>query len=152
MLATLAASCFLDHEMFDRNNREALFLCRNASSFLDASRRALVTDDDGDQRIYFVAISIELSLKAYLRRAGMTDEETRRLVRHDLFKASRLAAALGLDLIQPTHTAIIHSIGRRYGNGGFRRLPAVCWPSHFVATASLHAADLNQRVRTCLVA
>jgi hypothetical protein len=137
--------------MSDRNDREALFLCRNASSFLDAGGRAPAVDDR-DQRLYFVAISIELSLKAYLRRAGMTDEETRRLVRHDLFKASRLAASLGLDLLQPTHTAIIHTIGRRYATGGFRRLPAVRWPSDFVAIASLHAADLNQRVRTCLIA
>lgn len=134
--------------MHDQNQLDALFLCRNARSFFNVPTRAGIIDSD--QRLYFVAISIELSLKAYLRRAGMSDDETRKLVRHDLFKASRLAASLGLDLPEVSHAAVVRIIGPRYASGGFRRPPSIHWPPLFVGVASFNAFDLNERVSRCL--
>ena len=122
----------------------ALFLCRNARSFFASSGLPTLTSDD---RIYYLAISIELSLKAYLRWAGWSDDDTRLLVRHDLTKASQFAAALGLDVPEAECVKVISS---RYVNGGFRRPPSIIWGRPFVRATTSHALALNDRVARCL--
>lgn len=100
-----------------------------------------------DNQIYFLAISIELSLKAYLRLAGWSDDDTRLLVRHDLRKASENAAALGLDVPQADCVKVISS---RYATGGFRRPPSITWRRSFVRATTAHAITLNNRVARCI--
>lgn len=130
------------------NRLDVLFLCENARNFyrLPVSTTAL----DSDQSLYFLAISIELSLKAYLRHAGMTDDETRQLVRHDLSKASQFATERGFDPPKLIETEMIEIISRRYASGGFRRPPTCVWPRAFVKAATALAVDLNMRVDLCL--
>lgn len=123
---------------------DALFLCRNARSFLACSGLPTLSSDD---RIYYLAISIELSLKAYLRLAGWSDDDTRLLVRHDLTKASQFAGALGLDAPEAECVKVISS---RYVNGGFRRPPSIKWGRPFVRATTSHALALNNRVARCL--
>ena len=123
---------------------DALFLCRNARSFFASARLPTLSSDD---RIYHLAISIELSLKAYLRLAGWSDDDTRLLVRHDLTKATQFAAALGLDVPESECVKVISS---RYVNGGFRRPPSIKWGRSFVRATTSHALALNDRVARCL--
>ena len=134
--------------MVSAHSLDARFLCQNARDFyrLPVGTSAL----DSDQSLYFLAISIELSLKAYLRHTGMTDDETRRLVRHDLSKASRFAAERGFDPPMLIETEMIEVISRRYASGGFRRPSACFWPRAFVKAATALAVDLNMRVDLCL--
>lgn len=123
---------------------DAFFLCRNARCFLANARLPMLSSDC---RIYYLAISIELSLKAYLRLAGWSDDDTRLLVRHDLIKASELATALGLNVPKADGVAVISS---RYANGGFRHPPSIEWGRSFVRTTTSHALTLNNRVARCL--
>lgn len=123
---------------------DAMFLCRNARRFLDTAK---VSMRPSDNQIYFLAISIELSLKAYLRLAGWSDDDTRLLVRHDLRKASEYAAALGLDVPQADCVKVISS---HYATGGFRRPPSITWQRSFVRATTTHAITLNNRVARCL--
>lgn len=123
---------------------DVLFLCRNARSFFANARLPTLSSDD---RIYYLAISIELSLKAYLRLAGWSDHDTRLLVRHDLTKASQFAAALGLDVPEADCVKVISS---RYANGGFRHPPSIKRGQPFVRAATSHALALNNRVARCL--
>ena len=126
------------------NMSEAVFLCRNARHFLDSARASMLPSDN---RIYYLAISIELSLKAYLRLAGWSDDDTRLLVRHDLAKASDFAAALGLDVPEAD---CLKLIGPRYAKGGFRHPPSINWAPSFVRATTTHALALNDRVARCL--
>ncbi len=123
---------------------DASFLCRNARSFFAISRLPTLSSDD---RIYYLAISIELSLKAYLRLAGWSDDDTRLLVRHDLTKASQFAAALGLDVREAD---CVKAISSRYASGGFRHPPSIKWERSFVRAMTFHALTLNNRVARCL--
>jgi hypothetical protein len=138
----------ISREMPSANRLDAFFLCRNARMFYDLP--VSTTTLDSDQRLYFLAISIELSLKAYLRHTGMTDDETRQLVRHDLSKAFMIAAERGLDPPKRIETEMIEVISRRYATGGFRRPPTCVWPRAFVKAASALAVSLNTRVELCL--
>lgn len=133
------------HRVIISDMSDALFLCRNARSFLASARLPMLSSDG---RIYYLAISMELSLKAYLRLAGWSDEDTRVLVRHDLTKASELAAALGLNIPEADCVAVISS---RYANGGFRHPPSINWGRSFVRAATSHALTLNNHVARCLV-
>lgn len=135
-------------EMVSVNKLDARFLCQNARDFyrLPIGTAAF----DNDQCLYFLAISIELSLKAYLRHTGMTDDETRQLVRHDLSKASRFATERGFDPPTLIEIEMIEVISRRYASGGFRRLPTCVWPRAFMKTAMALTVDLNTRVNLCL--
>lgn len=123
---------------------DALFLCRNARSFFASARLPTLSSDD---RIYYLAISIELSLKAYLRLAGWSDDDTRLLVRHDLTKASQFAAALGLDVPVAECVKVISS---RDVNGRLRHAPSIKWGRPFVRATTSHALALNNRVARCL--
>lgn len=123
---------------------DASFLCHNARRFLDVATLPAVLND---HRVYYLAISIELSLKAYLRHAGLSDDQTRLMVRHNLVKGSELAAALGLDVPM---TNCVPVLGRHYATGGFRRAASLQWPRLFVRAATSYALTLNDRVARCL--
>jgi len=140
-------TCSNTCKMPSTNRLDALFLCQNAREFYRLPVSATLGHD---QSLYFLAISIELSLKAYLRHTGMTDDETRQLVRHDLSKGFRFAVERGFDPPELIETEMIEVISRRYACGGFRRPPTCVWRCAFVKAATAFAVDLNMRVALCL--
>ena len=119
------------------------FLCDNARGFCDSAA------GENDSRLYFLAISIELSLKAFLRHAGWNDDDTKRLG-HNIMKASTLARSLGLDVPRMSHRDILPTMSLTYSCGGFRRWPFRTWPDSWVEVATAYAIELNERVSICV--
>jgi hypothetical protein len=78
------------------------YLLENAASFLVGARHLSSSDDRHSREIvlHHVACAIELSLKAYLRFRGWSDDRCRLEIRHDLTKALKAAGGLGL---RPSH-------------------------------------------------
>lgn len=72
----------------------AAVFCANARSFhaMASSQR----DRHGGASAYYLAIAIELGLKAYLLHRGITDQWNRDHVRHDLTKAVKCVRRAGL--------------------------------------------------------
>lgn len=70
---------------------------------------------------HFLAIAIELALKSYLLRLGVTDDWNRCHIRHDLSKALRFARIGGLKAHSEDLANIAQRLGSHYQNGGFTR-------------------------------
>ncbi|WP_395444134.1 hypothetical protein [Caulobacter sp. UC70_42] len=66
---------------------------RNAAGFHEGAEAILTRHPDGGR--YFLAIAIELALKAYLLDRGISDNWNRVYLRHDLVKALRFARRAG---------------------------------------------------------
>ncbi|WP_056440464.1 hypothetical protein [Caulobacter sp. Root1455] len=66
---------------------------RNAAGFHEAAETA--QDRHPEVTRYFLAIAIELALKAYLLDRGMSDDWNRIHIRHDLTKALKCARRAG---------------------------------------------------------
>lgn len=68
---------------------------RNAAGFHEAAETAL--DRHPEVARYFLAIAIELGLKAYLLHRGVRDDWNRIHIRHDLIKALTCARRAGFN-------------------------------------------------------
>jgi len=68
-------------------------------------------------RSYFLAIAIELALKAYLLQRGITDDWNRIHLRHDLNKALRCARMAGLRYLPDGLPQLISTLGPLYASG-----------------------------------
>lgn len=68
---------------------------RNAAGFHRAAEAALNRHPEVTR--YFLAIAIELALKAYLLERGMSDDWNRIHIRHDLTKALKCARRAGFN-------------------------------------------------------
>jgi hypothetical protein len=66
--------------------------CRNAAGFHESAEAAVERFPEMSR--YFLAIAIELALKAYLLHRGISDDWNH--IRHDLIKALRCARRAGL--------------------------------------------------------
>lgn len=66
---------------------------RNATGFHQGAEAVLTRHPEGAR--YFLAIAIELALKAYLLDRGISDDWNRVYLRHDLVKALRFARRAG---------------------------------------------------------
>lgn len=66
---------------------------RNAAGFHQGAEAVLTRHHEGAR--YFLAIAIELALKAYLLDRGISDDWNRVYLRHDLVKALRYARRVG---------------------------------------------------------
>lgn len=66
---------------------------RNAAGFHQGAEAVLTRHHEGGR--YFLAIAIELALKAYLLDRGISDDWNRVYLRHDLVKALRYARRAG---------------------------------------------------------
>lgn len=66
---------------------------RNAAGFHQGAEAVLTRHPEGSR--YFLAIAIELALKAYLLDRGISDNWNRVYLRHDLVKALRYARRAG---------------------------------------------------------
>ena len=84
------------HRKTDRTDRQlASAFFRNATGFHESAEAAVQRFPDMTR--YFLAIAIELSLKAYLLHRGISDDWNRVHIRHDLIKALRCARRAGLN-------------------------------------------------------
>lgn len=70
---------------------------RNAAGFRQGAEAVLTRHHEGAR--YFLAIAIELALKAYLLDRGMSDGWNRAYLRHDLAKALRFARRAGFTAV-----------------------------------------------------
>lgn len=70
---------------------------RNAADFHDGAVAVLTRHHEGAR--YFLAIAIELALKAYLLDRGISDDWNRIYLRHDLVKALRFARRAGFTAV-----------------------------------------------------
>jgi len=70
-------------------------------------------------RSYFLAIAIELALKAYLLQRGITDDWNRIHLRHDLNKALRCARMAGLRHLPDGLPQLISTLGPLYASGAW---------------------------------
>ncbi|GAA0196011.1 hypothetical protein QOZ96_003453 [Brevundimonas nasdae] len=77
----------------DRQLASAFF--RNATGFHESAEAAVQRFPEMTR--YFLAIAIELSLKAYLLHRGISDDWNRVHIRHDLIKALSCARRAGLN-------------------------------------------------------
>lgn len=76
------------------DRRLAQVLARNAQAFKEMAQAG--GSEINGSRPYFLAIAIELALKAYLLQRGISDDWNRIHLRHDLNKALRCARMAGL--------------------------------------------------------
>ncbi len=70
---------------------------RNAASFHQGAEAVLTRHPEGAR--YFLAIAIELALKAYLLDRGISDDWNRIYLRHDLVKALLYARRAGFTAV-----------------------------------------------------
>lgn len=109
--------------MRNRRRREpdralARAFVRNARAFHEMGRAA--KGREGSSSAYYVAIAIELGLKAYLLHRGFADDWTRVWLRHDLSKALRCVRMLGFEAVPGGIAELAAVLGPLYGCGALR--------------------------------
>ena len=119
------------HRQRGRNDRElANAFIRNAERFWHGADELVPRFPDGAR--HFLAIAIELALKAYLLHRGISDDWNRIHVRHDLCKALRSAKRAGFDGAPPELAKIAAALNPYYKTHSIPDMPAetiasVCW-------------------------
>lgn len=116
------------HARSDRHLAERFL--RNARSFWNGTDE-LVPPFPEDAR-HFLAIAIELALKAYLLHRGISDDWNRIHVRHDLLKALKSARRGGFDGTPAGLAKIAAALNPYYKTHTIPHMPAetiasVCW-------------------------
>jgi hypothetical protein len=103
---------------------------RNARSFWNGTDELVPQFPDGAR--HFLAIAIELALKAYLLHRGISDDWNRIHVRHDLLKALKSARRAGFAGAPPGLAKIAAALNPYYKTHTIPHMPAetiasVCW-------------------------
>lgn len=101
------------------DRRLAATFCTNARSFHEMARRQ--RDLHTGTSAYYLAIAIELGLKAYLLHRGITDQWNRVHLRHDLTKALKCARLAGLKDIPNGLRELADLLGPHYASGALSR-------------------------------
>ena len=91
----------------------------NARSFHEMARSQ--RDRRGGTSPYYLAIAIELGLKAYLLHRGITDQWNRTHVRHDLIKAIRCVRRAGLEDVPDGIRLLAEVLSPLYASGALSR-------------------------------
>lgn len=100
---------------------------RNARAFHEMGQAA--RGRSGGSSAYYLAIAIELGLKAYLLHRGITDQWNRIHLRHDLTKALRCARMAGLRNIPEGIQEMAEVLSPLYASGALSRgLGGPSWP------------------------
>ena len=99
----------------DPDRRLARALAGNARAFKEMAQAG--DSEINGSRSYFLAIAIELSLKAYLLQRGITDDWNRIHLRHDLNKALRCARMAGLRRLPDGLPQLIAALSPLYASG-----------------------------------
>lgn len=97
----------------------AAAFCENARSFHAMARSQ--RDRHRGAAGYYLAIVIELSLKAYLLHRGITDRWNRDHVRHDLTKALKCARRAGLKDVPDDIGRLADVLSPLYASGALSR-------------------------------
>lgn len=97
------------------DRRLAQVLAGNARAFREKAQ-AGNSEIDGF-RAYYLAIAIELALKAYLLQRGITDDWNRIHLRHDLNKALRCARMAGLHHLPDGLPQLVAALSPLYASG-----------------------------------
>lgn len=97
----------------------AAAFCKNARSFHAIARSQ--RDRYGGASPYYLAIAIELGLKAYLLHRGITDQWNRDHLRHDLSKALKCVRRAGLTDIPDGISELADLLGPLYASGALSR-------------------------------
>lgn len=119
------------HRRHGRDDRPlAERFLRNARSFWNGTDELVPLLPDGAR--HFLAIAIELALKAYLLHRGISDDWNRIHVRHDLLKALKSARRAGLDGAPARLVKIAAALNPYYKTHTIPHMPAetiasVCW-------------------------
>ena len=104
----------------DQTDRHlAAAFCANARSFHAMAR--IQRDRHGGASPYYLAIAIELGLKAYLLHRGITDQWNRVHLRHDLTKAVKCVRRAGLKDIPNGISELADLLGPLYASGALSR-------------------------------
>ncbi|MCH4267844.1 MAG: hypothetical protein LKF80_05525 [Brevundimonas sp.] len=93
----------------------AAAFCDNARSFRAMARHQQVRC--GSASPYYLAIAIELGLKAYLLHRGITDQWNRDHVRHDLTKALKCVRRAGLRDVPEGIHQLVEVLSPLYASG-----------------------------------
>lgn len=99
----------------DPDRRLAQVLAGNARTFREMAQAR--NSENNGSRSYFLAIAIELALKAYLLQRGITDDWNRIHLRHDLNKALRCARMAGLRHLPDGLPQLIAALSPLYASG-----------------------------------
>lgn len=97
----------------------AAVFCENARSFHAITRSQ--RDRHGGTSAYYLAIAIELGLKAYLLHRGVTDQWNRNHVRHDLTKALKCLRRAGLKGVPEGIPRLADTLRPLYASGALSR-------------------------------
>lgn len=97
----------------------AAAFCENARSFHAMARSQ--RDRHAGASAYYLAIAIELGLKAYLLHRGITDQWNRIHLRHDLTKALKCVRRVGLKGIPEGIRKLADVLGPLYASGALSR-------------------------------
>ncbi len=97
------------------DRRLAQVLARNARAFKEMAQAG--GSEINGSRPYFLAIAIELALKAYLLQRGISDDWNRIHLRHDLNKALRCARMAGLRHLPDGLPQLISAFSPLYASG-----------------------------------
>ena len=103
---------------------------RNAAGFHEAAEAALPRHPEATR--YFLAIAIELALKAHLLQRGISDDWNRVYLRHDLSKALRFARRAGFNGAPAALPELAALLGPYYQVHAVSQMPpeavaSVCW-------------------------
>uniref|UniRef100_B0SXV2 HEPN domain-containing protein n=1 Tax=Caulobacter sp. (strain K31) TaxID=366602 RepID=B0SXV2_CAUSK len=103
---------------------------RNAAGFHEAAEAALPRHPEATR--YFLAIAIELALKAHLLHRGIRDDWNRIHLRHDLSKALRFARRAGFNGAPAALPELAALLGPYYQVHAISQMPpeaiaSVCW-------------------------
>jgi len=103
---------------------------RNAAGFHEAAETA--QDRHPEVTRCFLAIAIELALKAYLLDRGISDDWNRAYLRHDLSKALRFARRAGFNGAPAALPELAALLGLHYQLHAISQMPpkavaSVCW-------------------------
>jgi len=119
------------HRRHRRDDRHlARRFLRNAKSFWNGTEELAPLFPDGAR--HFLAIAIELALKACLLHRGISDDWNRIHVRHDLLKALKSAKRAGFTGAPPGLAKIAAALSPYYKTHTIPHMPAetiasVCW-------------------------
>lgn len=103
---------------------------RNAAGFLKGAGAALPRHPEATR--YYLAIAIELALKAHLPHRGIRDDWNRVFLRHDLSKALRFARRAGFNGAPTALPELAELLGPYYLVHAISQMPpkaiaSVCW-------------------------
>jgi HEPN domain-containing protein len=132
------------HRLHSRDDRHlGRVFIRNAEGFFHGTDELLPLFPDNAR--HFMAIAVELALKAYLLHRGISDDWNRIHVRHDLTKALKSAKRAGFDGVSPRLATIAAALSPYYKTHTLPDMPAevlasIDWVDAHRTIASLLAA------------